>query len=265
MTVIPRQGYHKAGIARQGAQDVLAPPDALITGDYPPLSGIDWPMAAGITLAPLSVVGFNANGKLVMATYGGPGTYATNQLGFGVVPGDGQTVTIGGMTYRFSDAVNAPGRVARGASGAQARDNLVAAINNSPIEGRIAFWQNDHEAHPGVFASPLGGSTLRVQARYPGAEGNTIAVAETVNGDWQTAGSLIGGAGGIQPVGILPYEGVAGPGENPDIPVHPTGVFNPDMLVWDSSFNTDEKRRSAFFGALAPTNIMIRKIRANTV
>ena len=36
------------------------------------------------------------------------------------------------------------------------------------------------------------------------------------------------------------------------------GVFNPNRLNWDSSYDTDEKKRLAFEGAPSPTAIVIR-------
>ncbi|MDQ0317717.1 hypothetical protein [Amorphus orientalis] len=36
------------------------------------------------------------------------------------------------------------------------------------------------------------------------------------------------------------------------------GCFNPDALVWDASYATDEDKRAAFEGAPSPTQILIR-------
>jgi hypothetical protein len=41
------------------------------------------------------------------------------------------------------------------------------------------------------------------------------------------------------------------------VPVFKSGIFNPDALTWDASYNTDEKKRLAFEGA-AP--LYLRKI-----
>ena len=266
MTVTPRSGYHNAGLASQGAQNILAPPEAVLTGDYPPLSGIDYEVAAGVDLAALTVVGFDRYGRLVPATYGPPGAFASGKLTIGGARADGQTVTIDGVIYRFSTNVNADGRVAVGdaANVALAARNLIDAINDSRIfEGGVGYQVAS--AHPTVAASSGGAGIVVIQAKQPGAQGNAIATAEAMtNGAWAAA-VLTGGIGNIRPVGVLPYAVKTAAGETPMTPVHPTGVFNPDRLVWHESFGTEAKRRMAFFDSPAPTNIMIRKIRANTV
>lgn len=43
------------------------------------------------------------------------------------------------------------------------------------------------------------------------------------------------------------------------------GVFNPDLLVWDATYNTDAKKRAAFRDAPTPTSIIIRKPTTMTV
>ena len=43
------------------------------------------------------------------------------------------------------------------------------------------------------------------------------------------------------------------------------GVFNPDALIFDVSYDTDEKKRMAFVGAQAPSAIIIRKPQTMTV
>lgn len=47
--------------------------------------------------------------------------------------------------------------------------------------------------------------------------------------------------------------------------VYRMGVFNPDLLVWDASYSTDELKRAAFEGAPTPTSIIIRKPTTKTV
>ena len=269
LPITPRSGYHKAGIATQGQQDIGAPPEAIVTGDYPPLSGIDFPMEENQTLEALSVVGLNRFGRLVMATSGPPGIHARSTLTLAARPGDGETVTIDGVVYRYSDALNAANRIARGAnaaSSAEAAQSLAAAINDDrSVPGQ--FYEADHVAHPTVSASAVGGTVI-VVARQTGAQGNAIAVAEAlVNGGsvFAPAGNLGGGAGGIQPIGVMPHAMTAGAGERPVVPIHPTGVFNPKRLNWHPSFHSDFTKRMAFIGAPAPTSVMIREVRVNTV
>lgn len=75
--------------------------------------------------------------------------------------------------------------------------------------------------------------------------------------------AVAGGATPIAPVGITvhaittdastTYKGVA---------VYRAGCFNPDMLNWPASFDTDAEKFAAFEGAPSPTQIVIRRPRA---
>lgn len=44
-----------------------------------------------------------------------------------------------------------------------------------------------------------------------------------------------------------------------------TGVFNPELLVWDATYDTDAKQKAAFEGAPTPTAIYVRKPTTMTV
>lgn len=67
--------------------------------------------------------------------------------------------------------------------------------------------------------------------------------------------------GVTQAVGFLPYAvDTATPGTDLTARVVRTGCLNPEVLVWDASYDTDAKKHKAFEGAPAPTQIVIRKI-----
>ena len=72
--------------------------------------------------------------------------------------------------------------------------------------------------------------------------------------------------GSVAAIGVLPYAVTTGVGVT-DVytNVYRTGVFNPDLLVWDASYNTDALKAKAFEGAPSPTQIIIRKPKAKTV
>lgn len=62
------------------------------------------------------------------------------------------------------------------------------------------------------------------------------------------------------PVCIAMTAAETGSDETTDIPVYWSGCFNPDRLVWDSSWDTEEKRMSAF-GDPSKSNIALKKMR----
>lgn len=50
-----------------------------------------------------------------------------------------------------------------------------------------------------------------------------------------------------------------------DAEVYRGGVFNPDLLVWPASFNTDALKLAAFRGSPSPTVILLRRPLAMTL
>ena len=52
-------------------------------------------------------------------------------------------------------------------------------------------------------------------------------------------------------------------GESMDVPVYRTGHFNMDALVWDTSYDTDAKKKAAFEGSVSPT-IFVSKPKFNS-
>lgn len=60
------------------------------------------------------------------------------------------------------------------------------------------------------------------------------------------------------PIGIAPYAISTGSGETTVLPIYRSGCYNPDVLVWDASFDTAAKKMAAFEGAPTPTNIVLR-------
>ncbi|MEP2533558.1 head decoration protein [Shimia sp.] len=63
----------------------------------------------------------------------------------------------------------------------------------------------------------------------------------------------------VQAIGVLVYAVDATGGDAPGH-VYRGGMFNPDMLVWDASYDTDAEKATAFNGAPSPTQIVIRSI-----
>lgn len=66
-------------------------------------------------------------------------------------------------------------------------------------------------------------------------------------------------ADAVQAIGVCTQAVVGNSSGTTTVPMFYSGCFNPDMLVWDSSFDTDEKKMKAFVGAPTPTQILLRK------
>lgn len=65
-------------------------------------------------------------------------------------------------------------------------------------------------------------------------------------------------ANAVKPIGVV-TQAVAGAADgSTTVDVIYSGCFNPDALVWDASFDTAEKKVSAFVGSPTPTQILIR-------
>lgn len=64
----------------------------------------------------------------------------------------------------------------------------------------------------------------------------------------------------VQAIGVLAHA-VTGGDNDGDVngQVWYSGCFNMDALVWDASFDTDEKKAAAFQGAPTPTTIIVAK------
>lgn len=48
-------------------------------------------------------------------------------------------------------------------------------------------------------------------------------------------------------------------------PIYRGGCFNPDLINWPASYDTEVERMNAFNGAPSPTNIIMRRPRAHTI
>lgn len=92
---------------------------------------------------------------------------------------DGETVTIGPVTYTFVDALDnsIAYQVLIGASAAASLDNLKVAINEDTGKGTVYSYGTD--AHPLVTATTNTDTAQTVQAIDVGTAGNAIATTTT--------------------------------------------------------------------------------------
>ena len=122
-------------------------------------------------------------------------------------------------------------------------------INPSPE----AFITGDN---PNVYSEALPIATNQVLAARTVVALNASGhlVAAEADGDPKAIGIL---AYAVDTTGIT--AGVA------DAEVYRGGCFNPDLLVWPASFNTDALKFAAFRGSPSPTVILIRRPLAMTL
>lgn len=232
----------------------------VLSGDAP-LTTTTETVGQNTDLPIYSVVGRDADGNLVLATFGGEGEKATGTLTITALPAENETVTIGDVTYRFRGAggLVAANDVQIGADAATTATNLIAAINGAPLSATPEYHA-DTVAHPDVVASSGGAGIVEVQANVAGQAGEDIATTDTVAtaASWGAA-TLQGGVGdAIKPVGILTAPVVTGAGVTMTVDVYRSGMFNPKALNWDASFNTSDKKKRAFEGSISP-NLFIQE------
>lgn len=115
-------------------------------------------------------------------------------------PEDGDTVTIGGVTYTFKTALTsatAANEVLIGVSAATALDNLKSAINKTAGGGTT--YGSLTSAHPTVTATTNTDTTQVVSAIVTGTGGNAIATTEVSDHLSWGAGTLAGGTADTGP------------------------------------------------------------------
>ena len=269
-TYDPKVGFKTAGIAGQSSDTINAPQELIFTGDQPQPVAVAYPVGADVTLDALDVVGFDGAGNIVPAEYAAvAGAKATGTLTFTNVGSATETVTIGGRVYTLVAALTgAADEVLIGASATATALNLKNAINGD--EATVGITHGSTTDHPSVVATSSAGA-VTVTAKAAGTAGNAITTTETsAVASWGGA-VLSGGTGaqatGVQAIGIVvaAVDNHGGAAGAKNVEVYRAGMFNPNVLGWDASFNTDAKKRLAFEGAPTPTNIFVRKPVALTV
>lgn len=125
-----------------------------------------------------------------------------------------------------------------------------------PEAGLAAFEKLDNWAANIL----LSGSDPKLEPGYPMevAVGQALQQFQvlSLNG----SGKLIPAVLGTSAAMFISTQAIAAPtGAGVTVPVFFAGMFNPDALVWDATYNTDAKKVNAFVGAPSPTRIMIRK------
>lgn len=106
---------------------------------------------------------------------------------------DGDTVTIGSVTYRFKDTMAQINDVKRhGTTADTTLANLVAAINGSGTPGTEYFTGTVQ--NPDFSSSTVSAHAITVTARVKGVAANSLAKTETSSHlDWDGAGAVFTG------------------------------------------------------------------------
>jgi hypothetical protein len=162
---------------------------------------------------------------------------------------DGDTVTIGSITYTFrTSATGQPAyAVGIGGSGASTMNSLALAINANGTAG--TNYPAGTNAHPDVWASyPGSGNVITLFARKGGAAGNSIALARTSAGTPHVtvSGTTLTGGGGS--------DSKAGAGWTKPYGTFPQGVYRQPagsrfyLQVDDSGPGTGAAREVRCFG-----------------
>lgn len=130
-------------------------------------------------------------------------TQATALLRLSVPPNDGETVSIGNITYTFEqDTLDAPYEVKLGGSQSSTAENLVRAINgNGTVGVHYAAGTLAHEAVSAAWIDNEGDADITVTAREAGFLGNHIHHADTIfnaNMGAFSGGTGSGGAAALQ-------------------------------------------------------------------
>ena len=163
----------------------------------PPISG-----AAGSLTDVLRACLVNGYGSVFAG-----GTITSN----GTNVSDGDTVTIGSITYRFKTAIAAINDVLIGASAAASLTNLVAAINLYGTSGTTYFAGTN--TNPDVWASAVTATVVTLKARIGGTGGNSIGLARSAATLTVSGANFTGGSGSNTKAGLgwtNPFNGNGG-------------------------------------------------------
>lgn len=263
-TLTPPNRAWDAGIPSVTDDVITSAEVALITGNEPALLIMDYRVAASQTLLAKTVVGLDANQRLVAAQ---STAEATGTLTFSGVGTAADTITIGSQVYTLRAApTTVANEVKIGATGAETASNLIAAINGGTGAGSL--YGSLTLPHQDVIASSGGSGIVTLTAKVGGTAANSIATTESGTSTAFGAATLTGGTAlpVNRAIGILLVDITTdGSGSHKGVPIYRAGCFNPDALIWDASYSTDREKFLAFEGAPTPTNIIIRRPKTASV
>ena len=137
----------------------------------------------------------------------------------------------------------------------------------SPVKGDLTAgvagkWSETINAQDDGFVT--GDAPAQSWMLLPAAAAQTFTARQVVglNGSGKLIPAVLGTTAAI---GFISYAPSAATTLDQMIGVMRQGVFNQDLLTFDASYDTAEKKRLAFEGAPSPTSIILRKPETLTV
>jgi hypothetical protein len=123
-------------------------------------------------------------------------------------------------------------------------------------------WSQDFSVTPEGLIT--GSQPEQFVEDLPIAASQTLAALSVVGLD--ANGRIIPAvAGTTQAIGIMAYAATTDASTTYKVGrVYRSGCFNPDLLAWPASYNTDALKMNAFHGAPSPTQILLRKLASFT-
>jgi hypothetical protein len=270
MSITPRNDDLLAGVAGQRSQTFDPASALLLTGDTPDYASNWYPVGAGQNLPARTVVSFDGAGNIILAEYAAVGAVkATGVLTFSGVGTAADTITVGTRVYTLVAALTGVAdQILIGASATATAQNFKNAINADPATLNLTHVSTTD--HPSVLASGVA-AAITLTANAAGADFNSVVTVESGASISFGAGTLTGGSDdkitAPAAIGFIMYaaDNTLGADGAISVEVARMGCFNPNALVWDSSFDTATKKRLAFEGAPTPTAIFLRAPQAMTV
>lgn len=121
---------------------------------------------------------------------------------FSANPADGDTVTVGSVTYKFMDTLAAANDIKRGADQAASMQTLAAVLNGTAASGTDYFTGTTTPSAD--VSAAIDGNDILLTAKTAGTAGNSVALAATGSAV-ATSGAALDG--GLDDTTIYPYIG----------------------------------------------------------
>jgi len=127
---------------------------------------------------------------------------------------------------------------------------------NTPYPGGASYGSDRYSADPELF---WGQHPAPFTVNLTVKENTDIPAHAVVAYDPATKALTLHQQGSGTPIGITTDPVQTGAGEEASVGIYQAGHFTMQALVFDASYDTDEKKAAAFNGADTPVQILITK------